>query len=87
MEIVFFPPIDAIMGTSMDLDTGKSATVGEVLQLLQDEVPEFAPFGGFDRGDTQPRGLLVWRNRILLNLKDRLKADDKIELIPMVAGG
>jgi len=87
LEIVFFPPIDAIMGASMNLDTPEWLTVGEVLQLLEDRVPEFAPYGGFEKGDTQPRGLLVWRDHMLLNLKDLLKADDRIEVIPMVAGG
>ncbi len=87
MKITFFPPLDKILDPMRELDIPGPISVAETLQVLWDETPDFTPYAGFSRGDTHPRGLLVWRNRKLLTLDDMLDPDDEVEMIAMVAGG
>ena len=87
MKIQLFPPLDKILTPSKQLDVPGPISVADLLRILQEEAPRFARYGGFGHGDTQPRGLLVWRDRELLTLKDMLAPDDEVEMIAMVAGG
>ena len=87
LKIKFFPPLDKIVTPVRELNVPGPISVAEVLQVLREETPDFTPYAGFNRGDTHPRGLLVWRNRKLLTLDDILNPDDEVEMIAMVTGG
>jgi len=62
-------------------------SLAEALRMLCDQTPAFKPYAGFDIGDKQPYGLLVWRDKKLLTLEDMLMPEDDLEMIVMVAGG
>ncbi len=87
MNIRFSPPLDSIMGSMRHLAVTHPVSVAEALRMLQDQTPALRPYAGFGDGDKQPYGLLVWRGRELLDLKDILTPEDELEMIAMVAGG
>lgn len=87
MKIRFSPTLDKVMDPIRELDFCHSVSVAEVLRILGEQTPDFAPYAGFSSSDKHPYGLLVWRNGKLLTLNDILAPDDEVEMIAMVAGG
>jgi len=81
------PPLDRILGRFKELEVLHPRTLGDLLRSLMEENPELKPYAGFGPKDVQPYGLLVWRGGKLLTLSDMVNPMDKLEMIPMVAGG
>ena len=87
MKIKFSAPLNRIFGPIKVLDFSHPASVADVLRLLLEQEPDFAPYAGFSSGDKHPWGLLVWREKNLLTLSDMVTPEDEVEMIVMVAGG
>ena len=87
MRVRLHSPLDKILAPVRELDVPGPVPLSTVLQMLQEEAPGFACYGGFTPGSEQPYGLLAWRNQELLFLNDMLDPEDEVEMIPMVAGG
>lgn len=87
MRLKWLPPLDRIFGPESNISPASQIRLADLLLELIGQEPEFEPFGGFGQGDTQPYGLLVWRQGQVLNLKDTLQPEDELEMIVMVSGG
>ena len=87
MTIKTRAPLDRILGPFKEVNIPKPTTLGELLRILMEEIPEMKPYAGFGPKDVQPYGLLVWRGGRVLTLSDIVNPMDNLEWIPMVAGG
>lgn len=87
MKIKWLPPLDRMFGQQSELPLSGSTRLTEVLTELMSGQPGFEPYAKYGPGDTQPYGLMVWRQGEILTLNDHLQDHDEVEMIVMVSGG
>jgi hypothetical protein len=87
LKIKMVAPLDRMLGSCREVSLQQPARLADLLRFLMEENPELKPYAGFNPGDVQPYGLLVWRGGTLLTLTDMVNPADELEMIPMVAGG
>lgn len=87
LGITWTPPLDKIFGPKTDYPIDGEQPLAAVLIDLRESQPAFEPFARFGPNDPHPYGLLVWRNRKLLTLRDSVRSGDELEVVVMVAGG
>ncbi|HTR77308.1 MAG TPA: MoaD/ThiS family protein [Gemmatimonadaceae bacterium] len=75
--LLFASYADALGRSSVELDVGEGAVVGDVLRRIQ----------GGPGGERLPPRPLVAVNQCYADLADRLHSGDEVALIPPVAGG
>ena len=87
LKITWTPPLDKFFSKTTDYPIDGEQTLATVLIDLRESTPAFEPFARFGPNDPHPYGLLIWRNRKLLTLKDLVRSGDELEVVVMVAGG
>ena len=87
-RINVYPPYRAIVGSNeIELDFPPGTTLRGVLRLLAERYPAFREFAEAPTSEFLWGQLIVHVNDEIAGLGTVLRADDRLDLLPPIAGG
>ena len=88
MQIIAYPPFRRIIGTDrLDVDLPEGARLRELLSWLGERYPSLAHLATAPSDEFLWQHLIVHVNDQIAGMNTALASDDRIELLPTIAGG
>jgi len=88
MKVRFFKPFTELAGKEeITFPLRKSIPVKELLGLIEKEVPSFKPYVRKEGDEVLSFHVILVRGDEILKLKDMVKEEDLVKVLPPISGG
>ena len=88
MDVTLYPPYRALAGQdTVTLDVSGEVTLRQLLELLAERYPDFREYVDVPSDEFLWGQLIVHVNDDIVGMNSRIRPNDKVELLPPIAGG
>jgi len=88
MKIRFFKPFDELSGKEeIDLELKRALPVKELLGIIAEKVPSFRPYLAKEKDEILNFFVVLIRGDEILKLRDIVREEDTIKILPPISGG
>ncbi len=88
MIVRFFKPFDDLSGQSeIVVDLKKPIPVEELLSMIEKRLPSFQPYVHKEGDEVQSSFVILVRGDEILKLKDLVRQEDIVKVLPPISGG